>query len=127
MNRSDIANIYSEFDPPYKGTLDMSLCCNVDNIISNGGSPNSLPESNLKNVTIQRVGHKVNGAGHEASTIKDGLPCHEWKRTADNPPTNAGIINGEAPEIKPVKQFSFKPTKEVKTIDDAEYSDKIDT
>ncbi len=127
INRSDIANIYSEFHPLYRGTFDMSLCSNVDNIISNGDSPNSLPKSNLKNVTIRRVGHKVNKAGPEASTIKDELPCHEWKWTAENPPTNAGIIPGEAPEIKPVTQFSFKPTEEVKTIDDAEYSDKIDT
>ncbi len=47
--------------------------------------------------------------------------------TAENPPKNTeiipGAVGGKVPEIKPVKQLSFVPTKVVKVFYKAEYSE----
>ncbi len=69
--------------------------------------------------------------GPAASTANGKISHHAWKRTAENPLKNveviAGAVDGQTTEIKLIKWLSFKPTKVVKTIDDAVYSDTVNT
>ncbi len=85
----------------------------------------------IKTLLHEELVKKCIGLGLAARTTKDELPCRERKSTAENPPKNveviAGAVGGKLPVIKPIKWLSFKPTKVVKSFDNAEYSDKIYT